>query len=133
MANANQWAFDLESHLFSKIYSNIFPKFQNANITKDEQSTSSPVFPTILIQSVDPVEENSDLESTQINTILFCAQVTVTTNKGRSEALSIAHALTQEYKNMSFKIITMPICRKQDQIWSVTFRARRAFDWNDRL
>lgn len=132
MSGGNQWAFDLETNVFSKIYEKLSQKYPKALITKEEQSGSSPVFPTILIQSIDPVEENADLE-TQISTVLFSTQITVTTNKSRSESVSIANEVAKLYKNLSFKLVGMPYCRKNDKLWTTIIRARRRFDWNDRL
>ena len=85
MASGNQWAFDIETNVFSKIYAQLHEKYPKALITRDEQSSTTPTFPTILIQALEPVERNPDLE-TQINSVLFSAQITVTANKSRSEA-----------------------------------------------
>lgn len=132
MASGNQWAFDIDTNVFSKIYAQLHEKYPKALITRDEQSSTTPTFPTILIQALEPVEKNPDLE-TQINSVLFSAQITVTTNKSRSEAMSIASEVAKRYKDLSFQLIGMPYCRKEDKLWAATFRARRTFDWNDRL
>ena len=118
--------------MFSKIYAQLNKKYPNALITHDEQSSTTPTFPTILIQALEPVEKNADLEI-QINSVLFSTQITVTTNKDRSAAMSIASEVAQRYKDLSFQLIGMPYCRKEDKLWTVIIRARRTFDWNDRL
>ena len=79
------------------------------------------------------IEQNEDLERERMNTVLFTAQVTVTTNKSRSEALNVAQTVADEYKAMSFKLVPAPFARKNGKIWTATLRARRSFDWNDRL
>ena len=132
MASGNQWAFDIETNVFSKIYAQLREKYPKALITRDEQSGTTPTFPTILIQALEPVERNPDLE-TQINSVLFSTQIKVTTNKDRSTAMSIASEVAKRYKDLSFQLIGMPYCRKEDKLWAATFRARRTLDWNDRL
>lgn len=132
MASGNQWAFDIETNVFSKIYAQLRDKYPKALVTRDEQSITTPTFPTILIQALEPVERNPDLE-TQINSVLFSTQIKVTTNKDRSTAMSIASEVAKRYKDLSFQLIGMPYCRKEDKLWSAIFRARRTFDWNDRL
>lgn len=132
MASGNQWAFDIETNVFSKIYAQLHEKYPKALITRDEQSSTTPTFPTILIQALEPVERNPDLE-TQINSVLFSTQITVTTNKSRSDALNIANTIAQLYKSLSFELVGMPYCRKDDKLWTAIIRARRTFDWNDRL
>lgn len=132
MASGNQWAFDIETNVFSKIYAQLREKYPKALITRDEQSGTTPTFPTILIQALEPIERNPDLE-TQINSVLFSTQIKVTTNKDRSTVMSIASEVAKRYKDLSFQLIGMPYCRKEDKLWIATFRARRTFDWNDRL
>ena len=51
----------------------------------------------------------------------------------RSEALNVAQTVADEYKAMSFKLVPAPFARKNGKIWTATLRARRSFDWNDRL
>lgn len=55
-----------------------------------KNQTNKPVFPTILIQSVEPTETNSDLEADRINTVDFTAQDNSNNNRSRSEALQVS-------------------------------------------
>ena len=87
----------------------------------------------MLVQALEPIEQNEDLEGRRTNTVLFTAQVTVTTNKSRSEALNVAQTVADEYKAMSFALKPAPFARKNGKLWTATLRARRSFDWNDRL
>lgn len=133
----NQWAYDLETLIYSivksRTESKLKEKYPKTKFTQDEEETTAPSFPTILIQSLEPIEKNKDLETEKINTILFTTQVTVTTNTSRRDAKYIADSLTDEYKKMLFDITTMPFVRKNGGVYTATFRARRSFDWNDVL
>lgn len=109
-------------------------KYPKLKFTQEEQSDSTTAsFPTVLVQALEPIEQNEDLEGRRTNTVLFTAQVTVTTNKSRSEALNVAQTVADEYKAMSFKLVPAPFARKNGKLWTATLRARRSFDWNDRL
>lgn len=132
----NQWAFDLETNVFSTIKKKALAiledNYPDISITADEESNDTPVFPTVLIQAVEPTETNSDLEADRINTVDFTAQVTVTTNRSRSEALQVSNVIADLYKKRLFKIKPMPFVRKGN-LWTATFRAKRKFGWNDIL
>lgn len=133
----NQWAYDLETNVFSIIKARTLAVLENDYpgifVTTDEESNSEPVFPAVLIQSVEPTETHSDLESDRINVVDFTAQVTVTTNQSRSEALRISGTIADLYKQSLFKIRPMPFARKEGNLWIATFRAKRKFGWNDIL
>lgn len=133
----NQWAYDLETNVFSIIKTRALAvlesDYPDIFVTTDEESDSEPVFPTVLIQSVEPTETHSDLESDRINVVDFTAQVTVTTNQSRSDALRISGAIADLYKQSLFKIKPMPFARKEGNLWIATFRAKRKFGWNDIL
>ena len=89
----NQWAFDLETNVFSiikkKALAILEDNYPDISITADEESNDTPVFPTVLIQSVEPTETNSDLEADRINTVDFTAQVTVNKPKQKRGIASI--------------------------------------------
>ncbi len=137
MASENQWLYDLETRIFSVIkarsLNNLKAKYPTIRITQDEETSTDAVFPSVLIQSLDPIEKNADLEMRRINTVLYTTQITVVTNKSRSEAMSIAQTITEQYKKIMFEITTFPFVRKSGKLWTATLRARRSFDWNDRL
>ena len=138
MASQNQWAYDLENLTYAIVKTRcekkLKTKYPKLKFTQEEQSDSATAsFPTVQVQALEPIEQNEDLERERMNTVLFTAQVTVTTNKSRSEALNVAQTVANEYKAMSFKLVPAPFVRKNGKLWTATLRARRSFDWNDRL
>ena len=108
-----------------------YPKLKFIQEEQSDNATAS--FPTVLFKALEPIEQNEELECERVNTVLFTAQVTVTTNTNRSEALNVEQAVANEYKAMSFKLVPAPFARKNGKLWTATLRARRSFDWNDRL
>ena len=138
MASQNQWVYEIEKRTYAIIKTRcekkLKTKYPKLKFTQEEQSDSATAsFPTVLVQALEPFEQNEDLECERVNTVLFTAQVIVTTNKSRLEALDVAQTVADEYKAMSFKLTTIPFVRKNGKLWTATLRARRSFDWNDRL
>ena len=138
MASQNQWVYEIEKRTYAivktRCENKLKTKYPKLKFTQEEQSDSAAAsFPTVLVQALEPIEQNEDLECERVNTVLFTAQVIVTTNKSRLEALDVAQTVADEYKAMSFKLTTAPFVRKNGKLWTATLRARRSFDWNDRL
>lgn len=138
MASQNQWVYEIEKRTYAIIKTRcekkLKTKYPKLKFTQEEQSDSATAsFPTVLVQALEPFEQNEDLECERVNTVLFTAQVIVTTNKSRLEALDVAQTVADEYKAMSFKLKPAPFVRKNGKLWTATLRARRPFDWNDRL
>ena len=138
MASQNQRVYDLENLTYAIIKTRcekkLKTKYPKLKFTQEEQSDSATAsFPPVLVHALEPIEQNEDLECERINTVLFTAQVIVTTNKSRSEALNVAQTVANEYKAMSFKLAPAPFARNNGKIWTATLRARRSFVCNDSL
>lgn len=137
MASQNQWVYDLETLVYSVIKArseeSLKAKYPKIKFTQEEQTDTTATFPTVLIQSLEPIEKNPDLEMRRINTVLYTAQVAVTTNTSRSDAMKIAQAISEQFKKASFEITTLPFTRKNGKLWTTILRTRRSFDWNDKL
>lgn len=137
MASQNQWAYDLETLVYSVIKARsenaLKTKYPKIKFTQEEQTDTTATFPTVLIQSLEPIEKNPDLEMRRINTVLYTAQVTVTTNTSRSDATKIAQEISEQFKKISFEVTPLPFTRKNGKLWTSILRARRSFDWNDKL
>ena len=130
-----EWAYNLERTIFSivkaRAENSLKNKYPKIRFTNEEEADGNAIFPTVLIQSVQPLEKVADLEKINIDTVLYTAQVTITTNKSRNEALNIAYEIADKFKQMAFTLNTMPFVRKENKVYTATFRASRTFDWND--
>lgn len=131
------WAFNLESTIFNiakaRAETGLKKTYPNIRFTNEEEADGNAVFPTVLIQSMQPLEKVVDLEKINIDTVLYTAQVTVTTNKSRAEALNVANEVAGRFKQMAFTLNPMPFVRKENKVFTATFRATRTFDYNDVL
>ena len=130
-----EWAYNLERTIFSivkaRAENSLKNKYPKIRFTNEEEADGNAIFPTVLIQSVQPLEKVADLEKINIDTVLYTAQVTITTNKNRNEALNIAYEIADKFKQMAFTLNPMPFVRKENKVYTATFRASRTFDWND--
>lgn len=130
-----EWAYNLERTIFSivkaRAENSLKNKYPKIRFTNEEEADGNAIFPTVLIQSVQPLEKVADLEKINIDTVLYTTQVTITTNKNRNEALNIAYEIADKFKQMAFTLNPMPFVRKENKVYTATFRASRTFDWND--
>lgn len=130
-----EWAYNLESTIFSivkaRAENSLKNKYPKIRFTNEEEADGNAIFPTVLIQSVQPLEKVADLEKINIDTVLYTTQVTIITNKSRNEALNIAYEIADKFKQMAFTLNPMPFVRKENKVYTATFRASRTFDWND--
>lgn len=139
MASENQWAFDLETKIYSIVKSRVtaqlkkISKYSNAFITNVEKSTSDATFPTIYIHELPGVEKGNDLEGTAINAILETFQVDVITNTSQSDAKRIIAIVTDEFKKLRFQITAMPEFDSSGETYRSTMRLRRLIGANDIL
>lgn len=129
-----EWAYNLERTIFSivkaRAENSLKNKYPKIRFTNEEEADGNAIFPTVLIQS-QPLEKVADLEKINIDTVLYTTQVTITTNKSRNEALNIAYEIADKFKQMAFTLNPMPFVRKENKVYTATFRASRTFDWND--
>lgn len=130
-----EWAYNLERTIFSivkaRAENSLKNKYPKIRFTNEEEADGNAIFPTVLIQSVQPLEKVADLEKINIDTVFYTTQVTITTNKSRNEALNIAYEIADKFKQMAFTLNPMPFVRKENKVYTATFRASRTFDWND--
>ena len=82
MASQNQWVYDLENLTYAIVKTRcekkLKTKYPKLKFTQEEQSDSATAsFPTVLVQALEPIEQNEDLECERINTVLFTAQSTI--------------------------------------------------------
>ena len=133
----NQWAFDLETKIFSLIKAKTYTKLKDTYpkicITNSDRSNSEPQFPTVYIHELTPTETNSDLEQNQINSVIETIQVDVTTNESKKVAKDVLTEIAKEFKKMSFSIIAMPSFDDDKKIFSATARFRKIINATDKF
>ena len=136
MANANDWATDLESTVTALVKAKGLPRLQNKypkiRITDEGESSGSAVFPTVYIHLLPAVEQGQTLDGQTINALLATFQVDVTTNTSKSDCRKVTAVITDTFKTMRFQG-TMPEFSISNKVYKSTARFRRLIGANDRL
>lgn len=137
MAVDNQWAFDLETKIFSvvneKAMGKIRKNYPSAYITRTGKSTAKAIFPTIYIHELPGAETGKDLEGFYINGVRETIQVDVTTNTSQGDARKIMAIVADEFKQMRFAIAQMPEIGYSGETFRSTARFSRVIGSNDTL
>lgn len=130
------WIMDLETTLVT-IIKNEFPsslKDKNPNIlfTSVNQSSDSPVFPTVYISMLPMSERGRDTEGDHINSVYATLQVDVTSNKSKRNASEIADAIIDILTKHRFSVTTPRIVANNKR-YSGSIRATKLIGSNDRI
>ena len=137
MANANDWATDLESTVVALVKAKSLPqlqkKYPKVRITDEGESSGSAVFPTVYIHLLAPTEQGQTLDGQTINALLATFQVDVTTNTSKSDCRKVMTAITDTFKTMRFQGNAMPEFSISNKVHKSTARFRRIIAANDRL
>ena len=137
MANANDWATDLESTVVALVKAKSLPqlqkKYPKVRITDEGESSGSAVFPTVYIHLLTPTEQGQTLDGQTINALLATFQVDVTTNTNKSDCRKVMAAITDTFKTMRFQGTSMPEFSISNKVHKSTARFRRMIAANDRL
>lgn len=135
--NYNQWAFDLETKIYSLIkartYTNLKKIYPKIFFTNTDRSSTEPQFPTVYIHELPTGETNTDLENDRINSVIETIQVDVTTNENKNDAKKVLAEITNEFKKMSFTIISMPTFDNDKTIYRATARFRKVINATDKF
>ena len=127
MANANDWAIDLENTVTALVKSTTLTqlkkKYPKIVITNEGESSGQAVFPTVYIHLLSAVEQGQTLDGQAINALLATFQVDVTTNTSKSDCRKV----------MGFQGNAMPEFSINNKVHKSTARFRRMIAANDRL
>ena len=133
---SNQWAFDLETAIFSmfKIYyeKKFKEKYPDLFVTSDEEQDGKAVFPTVLLQQIGFVEAGQDLEGISINGLRPTFQITISYKGSKNNIRNLAAHAAIFFKDKSFTVSDV-IYTISDKIRTATFRATRIVGSNDNL
>ena len=136
MANANDWATDLENTVTAlvkaKTLTQLKKTYPKIVITNEGENSGQAVFPTVYIHLLPAVEQGQTLDGQTINALLATFQVDVTTNMNKSDCRKVAAVITDIFKTMRFQG-TMPEFSISNKVHKSTARFRRLIGANDRL
>ena len=137
MANANDWATDLENTVTAlvkaKALTQLKEKYPKIVITNEGENSGQAVFPTVYIHLLPATEQGQTLEGQTINGLLATFQVDVTTNTSKSDCRKVTAVITDTFKTMRFQGMPTPEFSINNKVHKSTARFRRTIAANDRL
>ena len=137
MANANDWATDLESTVTALVKAKSLPqlqkKYSKIRITDEGENSGSAVFPTVYIHLLSPTEQGQTLDGQTINALLATFQVDVTTNTSKSDCRKVMATVMNVFKEMRFQGRSLPETSINNKIYHSVARFSRVIGANDRL
>lgn len=137
MANANDWATDLESTVTALVKAKSLPqlqkKYSKVRITDEGENSGSAVFPTVYIHLLSPTEQGQTLDGQTINALLATFQVDVTTNTSKSDCRKVMATVMNVFKEMRFQGKSLPETSINNKIYHSVARFSRVIGANDRL
>lgn len=137
MANANDWATDLESTVVALVKAKSLPqlqkKYSKIRITDEGENSGSAVFPTVYIHLLSPTEQGQTLDGQTINALLATFQVDVTTNTSKSDCRKVMATVMNVFKEMRFQGKSLPETSINNKIYHSVARFSRVIGANDRL
>lgn len=137
MANANDWAIDLENTVTAlvkaKTLAQLKEKYPKIVITNEGENSGQAAFPTVYIHLLPAVEQGQTLDGQTINAMLATFQVDVTTNTSKSDCRKVMAVITDAFKTMRFQGTSMPEFSISNKVHKSTARFRRMIAANDRL
>lgn len=137
MANANDWAIDLEGTVVALVKAKTLKTLQKTypkvRITDEGVSDSTAVFPTVYIHLLPAVEQGQTLDGQTINALFATFQVDVTTNTSKSDCRKVMATVMNVFKKMRFQGKSLPETSINNKIYHSVARFSRVIGANDRL
>lgn len=137
MANANDWAIDLENTVTAlvkaKTLTQLKKTYPKIAITNEGENSGQAAFPTVYIHLLPAAEQGQTLDGQTINALLATFQVDVTTNTSKSDCRKVMAVITDTFKTMRFQGTSMPEFSISNKVHKSTARFRRMIAANDRL
>ena len=137
MANANDWATDLENTVTalvrSKTLTQLKKTYPKIVITNEGENSGQAVFPTVYIHLLPAVEQGQTLDGQTINALLATFQVDVTTNTSKSDCCKVMATVMNVFKEMRFQGKALPETSINNKIHHSVARFSRVIGANDRL
>lgn len=137
MANANDWAIDLENTVTALVKAKTLTLLKKAYpkivITNEGENSGQAVFPTVYIHLLSPAEQGQTLDGQGINALLATFQVDITTNTSKADCRKVMTVITDALKTMRFQGNAMPEFSISNKVHKSTARFRRMIAANDRL
>lgn len=132
MAN---WVIDLDTNVYNRFKNELNKRYTKDTLyfTISDRTPSKAQFPTVYFHTMQNLEEGSTLEGTDINAVLYSAQIEVTVVKDQTQAKKIMAEVINSMKTMLFEVIALPEITSTTDTYKAVARFRRLIGASDRL
>lgn len=134
----NEWAFNLDSKIFTLIKSRAFARLKDDYpkiifTSTDNNTSAKATFPCVYIHMLPGAEVGNDLENESINGVLCSIQIDVYTDISQYDTRKITSVIADEFKKMKFTINKMPEFDNEGTVYRQITRVRRVIGAGDVL
>lgn len=142
MVREDNWAFEIESEIFTTVKAKAMPILQeqfpdtdfSESFTNVKGSLDKAVFPTIYIHELPGVQKGQTLDAVGIDAVLESFQVDVITNTSQGDAKKILGIVMNVFVSLCFSVTAMPeFNNESEKKFRCTGRTRRLFGASDSL
>lgn len=131
------WTSNLESQIFSivkyKSQAEIKEKYPNAFFTTSDEIITTPKFPTIYIHELNGSETGQTTEGTEIDAVDYSMQIEVSMNTKKSDVKAIMDILLEQFKSLSFSVVSIPPITSASGVFRGICRVRRTIGGEDMI
>ena len=133
---SDTWYADLESTIFTivkfRLEKKLKIKYPKLFCTTSSQTDAEPVFPTVFLREIQPVETGMDLENKTVNAVIESLQVDVTTNQSKKDCKIVTTEVVNQLKALKFSIVSMPVYLEEGNVFRGIVRVRRLIGNGDK-
>lgn len=142
MVREDNWAFEIESEIFTTVKTKAMPILQeqfpdtdfSESFTNVKRSLDKAVFPTIYIHELPGVQKGQTLDAVGIDAVLESFQVDVITNTSQGDTKKILGIVLNVFVMLRFSVTAMPeFNNESEKKFRCTGRVRRLIGASDSL
>lgn len=142
MVREDNWAFEIESEIFTTVKAKAMPilqeQFSNTDFSESftnvKGSLDKAVFPTIYIHELPGVQKGKTLDAVGIDAVLESFQVDVITNTSQGDTKKILGIILNVFVMLRFSVTAMPeFNNESEKKFRCTGRVRRLIGASDSL
>lgn len=133
----NDWIMEFDTKVFTilktKLKKKYTTKYPYLYVTSSDQTTETPIFPTVYIHQMGGIEKGRTMEGNDVNGFECTFQVEVTTNTTQEDAREVMREVVNIMKSMQFFIVTSPEFKNVNNLFRQVVRFRRNIGSNDNI
>ena len=133
------WIFDTNSTIYSlirgKTISELQALYPDVFYTNNNENNAPTRFPSIYIYPIGMMEDNEDMETSEINSAIFTQEVKINFNAEYEidDCFKVSDIITQAFKELHFSIVRITTPYSNGGLLNVSLRFRRTIAQGDEI